>query len=724
MVKLRIRITVFVLSMLFIVISLPITATSGSYRKIEYSQDTVENDIGSCIDQNAVNKELDEKVGQGIIEIESLREETAKHFQLEDGNYQAIAYCMAVHRKDAEGKWQDIDNRLYPDSKNPGMFSTGDGMFSFSASSSADTLFTVSNGAFSVSFGLLFNNRAPSTAVIENHPDRHDIANNCEGEEKLAALISIDNTTRVTYDNVCDGMDLEYVISGNDVKENIILTNPIKIGSLDFKMDLSGLAPELTENGSIKLIDKNNETVYCITTPFMYDASGEECNNIYYVIERSGECYSLQLVVDDDWINDSDRLFPVIIDPSVMVCPQIIGDTYVSSSSPSSNYGSSAYVRIRSNTIAYLKASMPTLPIYAKISSASLTTKCYSEGSSGSIEINAYRCKRSWDESSLTWNTVSSWSNNGLATARCSHATANVISSTDPASAVTLVFSVTSLIKGWYAGNSNLGLGLKYNSGAVSAVRIHSRESSTNYRPYFTIVYTVISNPVIKNGTYFFENKKTGKYMDIQDYEEGISEGSYTHQWKFLGLSNQKWIVKYTHDSNYYTIKSMKASSYYLRVKDDSPEANIRVMLSKGTDSNGTRTLANSMIWGFSTTSSGAYKISAKVGEPYDRVLAVGSYVLNINGIDIEQRNYSNNTDYIDEWMPYKTDGQTDMFLAITESDGRDRVSGFDPIFGYIYNYGRNDFNFRYTNSLSVSNCLSQMEDATIYICVQRARKL
>lgn len=45
-----------------------------------------------------------------ICELESLREESVKHFRLEDGSCIAVQYSNPVHTLDDNGKWQDIDN--------------------------------------------------------------------------------------------------------------------------------------------------------------------------------------------------------------------------------------------------------------------------------------------------------------------------------------------------------------------------------------------------------------------------------------------------------------------------------------------------------------------------------------------------------------------------------------------------------------------------------------
>ena len=43
------------------------------------------------------------------------RREYEKHFLLSDGSFMAVSYPDAVHYKDAEGVWIEVDNRLFFD---------------------------------------------------------------------------------------------------------------------------------------------------------------------------------------------------------------------------------------------------------------------------------------------------------------------------------------------------------------------------------------------------------------------------------------------------------------------------------------------------------------------------------------------------------------------------------------------------------------------------------
>ena len=54
-----------------------------------------------------------EFTAEDVLEEEaSLREETVKHFRMSDGSFVAVDYGYAVHYKDDNGEYQDIDNSL------------------------------------------------------------------------------------------------------------------------------------------------------------------------------------------------------------------------------------------------------------------------------------------------------------------------------------------------------------------------------------------------------------------------------------------------------------------------------------------------------------------------------------------------------------------------------------------------------------------------------------
>jgi len=145
--------------------------------------------------------------------------------------------------------------------------------------------------------------------------------------------------------------------------------------------------------------------------------------------------------------------------------------------------------------------------------------------------------------------------------------------------------------------------------------------------------------------------------VDIED--QNMANGTNIHQWDFNGGNSQRWIFTHLGDG-YYSIKSANSTSnYYLGVQNDGTATNTQVVLRTGS-------LTDGMKWKVSVTTSGAYKITPKTGEPNDRVLAVGWYALNVNGIDIKQRDYDDDGNYLDEWILSKPESsEYTIFLGI-----------------------------------------------------------
>ena len=88
-----------------------------------------------------------------IIEEELLREENTKHFKMPDGSYKAVVYGTPVHRKDSNGVWQDIDNRMSETTaKNKQAYVTADGrsVFSKKINSEDSTVFELFENGYSI----------------------------------------------------------------------------------------------------------------------------------------------------------------------------------------------------------------------------------------------------------------------------------------------------------------------------------------------------------------------------------------------------------------------------------------------------------------------------------------------------------------------------------------------------------------------------------------------
>lgn len=105
-------------------------------------------------------EEIEKKLKSSeVFEIDALREESVKHFRLADGTYQAVQYQEAVHRKDKNGKWQDIDNRLSLNtSQSISSYATQGSRVSFAEKAALGSeLMTLSENGYKVSLVLNSN---------------------------------------------------------------------------------------------------------------------------------------------------------------------------------------------------------------------------------------------------------------------------------------------------------------------------------------------------------------------------------------------------------------------------------------------------------------------------------------------------------------------------------------------------------------------------------------
>ena len=148
--------------------------------------------------------------------------------------------------------------------------------------------------------------------------------------------------------------------------------------------------------------------------------------------------------------------------------------------------------------------------------------------------------------------------------------------------------------------------------------------------------------PEFEDGTYYLKNKATKKYADIQGPSN--DSGAIIHQWKMHGYASQQWNFELLSDG-YYKIKSMH-SNLYLSVENNSSAQDAAVVQKAFNNGSG-------QLWKVELLNDGAYKLTPKSGENSNRVLASASYDSVDNGIVIQQRQFSDDTNYNDEWVIY-----------------------------------------------------------------------
>lgn len=389
----------------------------------------------------SANDESTNEVASKIVrEVVELREESVKHFLCEDGSYIAVSYAEPVHYE-KNGEWLEIDNTLVLSSENTYVPKSSDLAVSIPKSFSGGKQITATNNGRTISFGVASGNenvalsKTAAVKAVEALPSSIAADVSVEalagaelsskaavGKVNAAAQIEAYNSEKTTvenqagalvYDKIFPNADLEYIVTGSSIKENVVVYQPQTEYVYTFDMDFGGLTPIAEEDGSITLVDsaKQNKVMFVIAAPYMYDANGEESYNVEMSLTENGDNYLLTLVADETWLNNSEREFPVVIDPTVYYQ---FDDVFVMNGIYANSPRVKNKLRVGRNLTnlsrTYIKISEShNIPYGSTINSAKLilTNKNYYQAPlQDNISVKLYDCYNiaAWSATSVTWN--------------------------------------------------------------------------------------------------------------------------------------------------------------------------------------------------------------------------------------------------------------------------------------------------------------------------------
>ncbi|MBQ8393462.1 MAG: RHS repeat protein [Clostridia bacterium] len=421
----------FVMMVLIFILSLPIYAFATGI------EDAVELAEEIKIDYEA--EVLEEK--------EELREENIKHYLLSDGTTKAVVYPTPVHYLNENGEWIDIDNTLSLLSNEYSVNNKFE--IKFAKKSGSSGLLSIKDGEYKITFTPINANK--SDAEIENPEKSNSL--------KFKDVSSLSHLkSKVTYGNAYEGIDLEYILSGNNIKENLIVSKKLDEYIFEFEIKVKGLELSV-EDGCVIFTDSDtSEEKYRIPLPYMYDANGEYSMAVEYTVEQSGNGkYILAVEADKEWINSSSRAFPVTIDPSIILTTGTsVGCVDSNGVNLSSNEMYHVVGTISDYTIGnytdariYYRAGMASVPSGAVLTNA--TAIFANMEVENPLNIGAYKVTSDWTPSTL----VGSYSSVGSLSA-------------NPYDIITLEntqsvaeWNITDIAKEWLNGAANYGICLK-----------------------------------------------------------------------------------------------------------------------------------------------------------------------------------------------------------------------------------------------------------------------
>lgn len=317
--------------------------------------------------------------GKGAVRLGEVRERSngnCKIFRLMDGAEQAVFYPNATHGR-GENKKADSSLVMEDDGKH---FRSNKEAFNarFGNNGEGHELFSINQGHHGITV----------SAVAVHHEMIADVCPRFHDNVPNALIL----------EDAIQGADLEYSVTADGVKENIVVKEKAESYQYGFAVHCENVAAVLDQSRkqvSFTSKETGNEVFY-IPAPFMTDANGIVSMDVAYeVAEVSEDEFLITVSANSDWINAEERVFPVVIDPQVVVSGSTSINTFswvdgVMTAPVNHTIGKVAVESAETDSLTYstnrmyMHFNMPVLPNNPRIKKAELTF--YQQSSSADLD--------------------------------------------------------------------------------------------------------------------------------------------------------------------------------------------------------------------------------------------------------------------------------------------------------------------------------------------------
>ena len=479
---------ILVLTLLVSVIPLQVYAIAGDA-------------LASTITDDAVVSLQEPLATQRVVEEdESRRSEFSKEFVLNNGLRLATVYPSAIHYED-NGTWKDIDNTLIAaisDGESVYTNTAGRWNICFPQSLSGNNMIGIAMNGFTVQFGMAGELRSTGDVVVAS------VGQIGSGETasftvstaqtSVAQIQQVDLTSaraaaeypetvlekmysRLTYANIYPNTNIVYDLQGNKLKESVIMQHyDADLWGYRYTLDTGDLIPILNENQQIDLCDPNtNEVVLTMPAPYLVDNNGEYNDNVQVSLTRSGSMYLLSYYLPREWLADSARAWPVILDPVISgdcsstnihdnTVSEIQKDTYIDATI---ECGCSTITGVNRTYMKYVN--LPKLTSADVIVEAKISMLKLREFSISNI-VEVHKVSRDWNTNTITWDNKPDYVDTIEDYVVCQNAGR-------------YEWDVTDIARDWYA-NTNTGMLFKAPDATENLAQSWQQFASSDYSAY------------------------------------------------------------------------------------------------------------------------------------------------------------------------------------------------------------------------------------------------
>ena len=269
------------------------------------------------------------------LELQGMRDAKTKAFLNEDGTITQVVGSEPVHYMSADGTWEDIDLNIqaYPE----GWGVTENTFSTYFAPEVANGISVQANefvdpvisGINPMLVTLDASGSAPEPFITAPSPNGVEVGGNV-----------------IRYP-LAEGYDLDYAVESTEVKQNLILR---EVPVLPEAAEYFGLSEGLRMPAGYALYSgetmlgeelfktqddlqirdiETGELLVEIPAPVIMEAGADEPYMGTFFVQVHGPEILLITVVESDWLLDEDRVYPIVIDPSIRVNSSSGGYCYI-----------------------------------------------------------------------------------------------------------------------------------------------------------------------------------------------------------------------------------------------------------------------------------------------------------------------------------------------------------------------------------------------------------
>lgn len=121
----------------------------------------------------------------------------------------------------------------------------------------------------------------------------------------------------IRFNDVLDGIDIQYTAKEMVLKEDIILLRPVERNAFRYRLDAPGLEARLEDGVLVLYKAGTQQAMFTILAPVMTDAAGVSSYDVQIHLEETEEGQIVCVTADTEWLSAPERIYPVLIDPSV-----------------------------------------------------------------------------------------------------------------------------------------------------------------------------------------------------------------------------------------------------------------------------------------------------------------------------------------------------------------------------------------------------------------------